>query len=339
MNYKNFSIRGINPETGRKKTITLGVPNITTPHDMVLQHKYLNEPFEIKEIPFELPTERQLAYANGLGIKIPQDACIEDVSALLSRAEDSDSSPNEELIEYATNKELTFSKYIGKKALYNLVFYKLPELDKIAFFCFSVYRYVSDDRHANLDTSPHRDAFYSFAQQYVGDKKFINSILKYEGKDLRYFGTMQITEDDRTFKVNGGSINTIAYKTVSNFLHEKFNTPLTQTKVIQNKIDSDYSRNNSYSKKADSNTPKGMNKRLKRFLIGLGVIIIIMVIINAIGNDGGSSTSQEPVTIPDITQSELEPDTTQEPVVITPEQEQEPSQPDDFSDILLNRNP
>jgi hypothetical protein len=233
VNYKRFSIQGINPSSGRKKTIKLDVPNITTPSKMALEQETIQEPFEINEIPFEEPTDRQQEYAKGLGIDIPADACKEDVSALISRAVDSDSVPNHGLIEYASNKGLTFSEYIGKKALYNLIFYNLNLNDKIAFFCFSVYRYLSDDRHANLDTSPHRDIFYLFAQQYEGDKNFVSSMEKYEGKDLRYFGKIKIEKGNYVTDITGGSIATTAYKTVSNFLHEKFNTPLTKTKTIQ----------------------------------------------------------------------------------------------------------
>jgi hypothetical protein len=233
MNYKHFSIRGINPETGRKKTIKLDVPNNTTPYKMALEQGTINEPFEITGIPFREPTYSQLAYAKDLEVAIPPDACLEDVSALISRAVDSDGVPNQGLIEYASNKGLMFSEYIGKKALYNLIFYKLKLNDKIAFFCFSVYRYLSDDRHANLDTSPYRDIFYSFAQQYEGDKNFVSSMEKYEGEDLRYFGRMKIKKEDEIAEITGGSIATTAYKTVSNFLQTKFNTPFTRTKTIQ----------------------------------------------------------------------------------------------------------
>ena len=274
MNYKQFSIRGTNPETGRKKTITLDVPNITTPNEMVLQQKILDEPLEINEIPFRSPSDRQLEYANDLGIKIPQEACLEDVSALISCAVDFDSAPNQELVEYATNRGLIFSKYIGKKALYNLIFYKLPLVDKIAFFCFSIYRYLSDDRHGNLDTSPNRDAFYSFAKQYEEDKKFTASMMKYEGKDLRFFGSMRIKEGGESKLINGGSIATLAYKTAAEFLHSKFNTPLTYTKKIQGEADFESYRKSSY-KNTSPKTPPNKKDVLK----GFGVILILIGVV------------------------------------------------------------
>jgi hypothetical protein len=280
MNYKRFSVRGINQESGRKKTITLDVPNNTTPYALVLQQKTLNEPLEINEIPFRPPSDRQLEYAHDLGIKIPKDVCLEDVTALISFAVDSDSTPNPELIEYATNKGFMFSEYIGKKSLYDLIFNNLPLVDKIAFFCFSIYRYLSDDRNGNLDASPYRDAFYSFAQQYEEDKKFVASMLTYEGKDLRYFGTMRIKEDNESISVHGGSVSRTAYKTAANYLHSKFNTPLTLTKEIQGETDFNRDR---YSKRSIRNkssnaTHKPVNK--KTVLKGIGIILIV---IGAIG--------------------------------------------------------
>jgi hypothetical protein len=136
MNYKKFSVRGINTESGRKKTIKIDVPNNRNVSEMVLAQGEIKEPFEITEVPFSLPTDRQLSYAQALGITIPPDACLDDVSALISRAVDNDSEPNKGLIEYASNKGLTFSVYVGKKALYNFIFYSLQLYDKIAFFAF-----------------------------------------------------------------------------------------------------------------------------------------------------------------------------------------------------------
>jgi hypothetical protein len=279
MNYKRFSVRGTNPESGRKKTITLDVPNNTTPYAMVLQQKTLNEPLEINEIPFRPPSDRQLEYAHDLGVKIPKDACLEDAIALISFAVDSDSTPNPDLIEYATNKGFMFSKCIGKKSLYNLIFNNLPPVDKIAFFCFSIYRYLSDDRNGNLDTSPYRDTFYSFAQQYEEDKKFVSSMLTYEGKDLRYFGTMRIKEDDEAITVYGGSVSKTAYKIVADYLHSKFNTPLTLTKEIQGETGFNRDR---YSKrpiknKSSNAAPKPADK--KTVLKGIGIILIIIGVV------------------------------------------------------------
>ena len=232
MTYKKYDVKGINPKTGRKKTISIEVPNNKEPREVIEKQIDIVEPFEINETPFPAPTDRQINYANSLGVVIPNDACQYDVSALISRAVDSDSEPNQGLIEFAENQGLLFSKYIGKKSLYDLIFNNLPLIDKIAFFCFSIYRYLSDDRHSNLDTSPHREIFYSFANQFEQDKKFVSSLAKYEGSDLRYFGTLKIRENNFTNTLNGGSVNTSAYKITSEFLNSKFDTPLTKTKII-----------------------------------------------------------------------------------------------------------
>jgi hypothetical protein len=152
-----------------------------------------------------------------LGINIPRGACLEDLSVLISRAVDDDSGPNSGLIEYATSKWLTFSNYIGETALFNFILNKLPLGDKVAFFCFSIYRYLSGDSHINLDTSALRGTFYSFAQQYVSDSSFIESMEKYG-----------IGKGGHIIKIsgNGEDAGMDAYKTVARFLNTSLNTPL-----------------------------------------------------------------------------------------------------------------
>ncbi len=183
---------------------------------MIMINDGYQEPFDVEIIPHPKPTERQLGYAKDLGIKLPKEATSEDLSALISRVTDHDDEPNEGLMKYATNKGFCFSKYIGKKSLYDLIFNKLDLKDRIAFFIFSIYRYLSDDRHANLDTSVHKEKFYSFAEKKVNDNSFLKSIRFYSGADLRYFGTFRVGD----YEIEGASTNTISYKTSVSYLKE-----------------------------------------------------------------------------------------------------------------------
>jgi len=249
MNYKMFKIIGVNSETGRKKTLRLGVPNAITPQEMVLQQGLLKEPLEIEEISFEPATDRQLEYALSLGIKIPHDAYKNDLSALIDRAIEHDNESNPELIEYATDKGMMFSEYIGKNRLYSMIFSELSIVDRIAFFCFSVYRDLSGDMHANLDTSPLREIFYEFAEQYTNDKKFTASLERYAGHELQVFGTVQVESNDGIAIVSGGSVRTYAYKIVAEYLRDKLGTPLTRTKTLS--ADDD----DAYAEEFSRNTP------------------------------------------------------------------------------------
>lgn len=214
MNYKHYKIKGKHVETKRVRTVKIDAIN---EDDAIKEaHSHNLETVDSVEIlPFEPPTERQLEYATSLNIELPEGVCKQDVSALISRSVDRDGIPNEGLIDFATNRKLFFSKYIGKTALYNWVFYELPDLDRVAFFIFSIYRYISDNRHSNLDTHPHYEKFYEFANSIVGDERFMKSMNKYSGADLKFFGELT-TPDGWTH--TGGSVNTIAFKAAREFL-------------------------------------------------------------------------------------------------------------------------
>jgi hypothetical protein len=217
MNHKLYKVSGVFADTKRKRTRTIAAKNENHAKEIMINDGYL-EPFEIIEVDFEKPTERQIEYAKDLGIEIPDNATKQDLSALISRHLENDSDPNPELYEFADKRGFLFSKYIGKKALYNLLFNNLEDVDKIAFFAFCVYRYLSEDRHANLDTSPHRDIFYDFANKMVNDESFVRSLNNYSGEDLRYFGKLRI---DNNVQIYGGSVNTKAFKTTVSYLKEK----------------------------------------------------------------------------------------------------------------------
>ena len=146
------------------------------------------------------------------------DVCQYDASAILSRKYDNDSIPNPELLLYATECHLKSSYYIGKKALYDLIFSNLDLRDKIAFFVFCIYRYTTNDRQGNLNKSPHRDLFYAFSDDNITNDAFIKSMNKYSGRELRFFGTLTIDHVQTT----GGSTRTIAYKTAIEFLRKHF---------------------------------------------------------------------------------------------------------------------
>ncbi len=179
-----------------------------------------------------LPTERQIAYARDLGIAIPENISREDLSHMISKVVDKDSDPNPGLVEYAQGKGILVSPHMGKRSLYSLIFSSLSGEDKIAFFAFSIYRWLSDDRRANLDNHPNKDAFYEFAKSVADNESFQKSMNRYSGDSLRFFGTLNVQGKDATLEHTGGSTGTIAYKTAAEFLKNKFNLPLFKTKTI-----------------------------------------------------------------------------------------------------------
>lgn len=217
MNHQIYKVSGINEATNRKKSIKLeGLSEDDAIESASKQG--LKEITAIEIVPFDLPTERQLDYAKSLGLIIPNASTKEDVSALISKRVDKDGTPNQGLLEFATNKRIFLSNYIGKTALYEQIFSSLTNRDKIAFFAFSIYRYISDDRYANLDTHANKDLFYEFADSTINDDRFMKSLNKYNGSDLKFFGEFT-TINGWTY--TGGSVDSIAFKEARSFLIEK----------------------------------------------------------------------------------------------------------------------
>lgn len=216
MNYNYYSVKALYLQTKRKRTVKVEAFDENEVKEQLLLTGF-SEPFEITQIPFPEPTEEQIAACRAHGSILPADACQFDASAIISKEIARDSIPNPDLLHFATAKKIKLSYYIGKKALYDVIFYTLENEDKIAFFIFAIYRFTSNDRQANLDSSPHRDIFYEFANSKISDLSFVRSMNKYHGSELRYFGKINVDG----YEYTGGSKNTIAYKDSLTFLKEK----------------------------------------------------------------------------------------------------------------------
>ena len=215
MNYRIYRCKGLYLQTKRKRSVNIEAFDENDATEQLRQAGFA-EPFEIERIPFPEITDSQ---KEALGNIYLGDVCQYDASEILGRQYSNDSVPNPELISYAIGCGMKFSYYIGKKALYDQIFRTLELKDKIAFFVFCVYRFATDDRKGNLNTHLYRDLFYTFAEENRANESFIKSMTKYSGKELRYFGTLTI---NGTTSYDGGSKNTIAYKTAISFLKQHF---------------------------------------------------------------------------------------------------------------------
>ncbi|MBA4302894.1 MAG: hypothetical protein C0424_01580 [Sphingobacteriaceae bacterium] len=226
---KEFQVKALFLATNRKRNITISAKDESDVKEKLHTMGYI-EPFEIQELPPEPPTEAQLNYANNLKIQVPSDATKEDLSALIQKSLDHDSDPNPDLIEFANEMGLHFSKFIGKKSLYSFIFHNLELKDKIAFFVFSIYRWLSDDRKGNLSKHQHKEVFYEFANQQLSNNQFLKSMTKYSGSELRFFGLIKFDDGGESY---GGSENTIAYKTCAEFLNHKFGVKKSKTITLK----------------------------------------------------------------------------------------------------------
>jgi hypothetical protein len=286
---KHFKAKALFAQTNRMRTVNIVGRSISDVYRTLKKEGFV-EPFTVEELFFS-PSEAQLKYAKDLNITVPQSASSDDVSALISKRVDGDSDPNPDLVDYASGKGFVFSNYIGKKTLYNLIFYQLPLEDKIAFFVFSVYRWLSDDRGGNLDKHKHREVFYEFAKKHVSDEKFTNSMLNYSGEDIRFFGTLKWSDGDEHF---GGSTSTIAYKTCVDFLRYRLGVQNHISKTITSKTDSSYSKNSKNIQTSTKEASGAASGCITAFVIFVAVCVVIFYVVKSCTS--GDETQEKDAT-------------------------------------------
>ncbi len=132
---------GINPKTNRKNKRVYETRREEQAIKCAIDEGF-EAPFEVTAIPFDPPSERQLDYANSIGIYVPPEACRYDVSAMLSRYEDDDEEPvDEKIAKMANIYGIMFSRYAGKKAILNKA-HQLPKMEYNGF----IYA-ISDNRN------------------------------------------------------------------------------------------------------------------------------------------------------------------------------------------------
>lgn len=236
MSWHRFKVKGKHYLTKRMRTIDVVARSDTAAKQKAITKKLL-PPFSCEEISFDPPTKTTINNAQKAGIEIPLNASNDDVISLIEGK--GDIMPAAGLMAFAERWDIYFSQYISNKNLYNLLFKDLLPINKAAFFIFSIYKFLSNDKKANLETHPYKDIFYEFATAVLDDKRVLRSINNYQGEQLCYFGkTIDMPTDYKS-----GSMNTIAYKSALCFINKHFTetfmptaTPTNTSTVPKTKI-------------------------------------------------------------------------------------------------------
>ncbi|MGN0444198.1 MAG: hypothetical protein ACI4F5_06260 [Acutalibacteraceae bacterium] len=117
VNYNRYEVFGINDKTNRRNKKVFECFDESEAVDYA-KKAGLTEPFEVVAVPHKPPTERQIEYALGLGITIPEGACMHDVSALISRVVDDDENVADRYtVANAVKKKIFLSRYSGRKII------------------------------------------------------------------------------------------------------------------------------------------------------------------------------------------------------------------------------
>lgn len=157
-------------------------------------------------------TNMQRDYAKRIGIILPEEATESDARALIDRALDDDMEASKGLLDYAREKGMLCSDYIGSKALHNQLFDNLSVEDRTSFFCFCIYKFHIRGDEENLLNHPKKAVFEAFGKQYAKDTYFQESLEEYVGEELIAFGKSKQLVNGVLKNVYGGSIYTRAYK-------------------------------------------------------------------------------------------------------------------------------
>lgn len=238
-----YKISGKNIDSGRKRTITHQAIDEMTAKAYAEREGI--EILEIIQLPEESPTERQIEFAQSLGIKIPHNVTKYELSDLISISVDKDKPSEIRHIKFAKIYGVECTQYIGKKSLFDKIQSELikpgNELNMLSWFSFRVYReLVSGQVNPELD-DPSDPIFTSVAQELITDEKIIKSIRRYAGRDLIWFGEWKSPSG---YLMSGGSVQTIAYKTISTILREKLSLSI-RTKINNEELSTQGSNNDS----------------------------------------------------------------------------------------------
>lgn len=120
MNYAIYSVTGINSLTNRKNTRKYECKNENEAMQLATADGLIDVE-NIKPLPFDPPTERQIEACKKHYRIIPPNACQRDVSSLMTKEIDGEDDAPLELIRQADSLGLHFSYLAGKQTLENLI--------------------------------------------------------------------------------------------------------------------------------------------------------------------------------------------------------------------------
>ncbi len=226
-----FRIEGYGRESGRRRKRTY---EGQTEQEAILRASEDGTVVEtVRQLPDELASERQIAYATGVGLAFPPYTTMREMSDLLNRYEhERDYEEKDEvapirLRQWAEDLGVITTNYVGKIALFSQVTARLNEPgkeQKLALWF--TYLVVRDRQRADwnhpADSRVDHDIVRSIAEELAEDNQVIRSMRRYEGWELISFGEKA---DSNGWLHGGGSKQTIAYMATRRLIKERRGIP------------------------------------------------------------------------------------------------------------------
>jgi len=216
----DFEVRGIGRETRRRRKRVYRACDEGEARQMAEADGMVVE--RIQMLPDEPATEAQLSYAIDLGLSVPDNATKDELRDILSCHLEHDKPASERHKSFAKAYRVHHTRFVGKRFLFSMIFAALQERGRerelVSWFAYRVYRELV---HGGTDAhiaGPDDPVIQAVADELVNDEAVLNSIKRYVGSDLIWFG--EWTAPDHTVHT-GGSNRTIAYKRTSQLLGDK----------------------------------------------------------------------------------------------------------------------
>jgi hypothetical protein len=266
----SFEIIGKGKDTGRTRKRIYSAASESKARELAEKDGTLVE--QVVELPPEPPTESQLAYARDLGLPIPQNATKADVSDLISVKVDRDKPSTPRHRAFAELFGLEATPYVGKRALFNRIQATLcepgREKELLSWFTYRVYRELTGAKDDLPVQGPNDPLIIKIAESFVRNEQVINSIRRYKGGELIWFGEWTTPDG---YVHQGGSNRTAAYKEVSSSVKQVFSLPeRSPRKVLA-------SANSAMAPKNPRQTPSGCLPVIALMLLIPAVLLSFMV--------------------------------------------------------------
>lgn len=201
MNYMVFEGDGLFLETGKRRKIHIEAFSEEEARLSLAESGYDPASLNISRAQFEPPTERQIAAMQAHKNKIPQNACKDDISFLMTKIIEEQREPDKRLIQFATEQKVMFSYFTGEKSLYSCIWNTFDTNRKAAFYLLCVKK--------DMTGRWEFDSWENYLQKasvLLSDLKFRNSFKRYLNSGFYGFTEETVSRDTNCYKIARESV-------------------------------------------------------------------------------------------------------------------------------------
>lgn len=180
MNMGNYSVRGLNPKTNRRKKASTYAFSEEEAVDLIRSRTELQPPYE----SWSNYTVVADKYENDYGIPIPKGATTEDALRFINSIEYGDRDPmTRGLFEYMATKRIPASRLEGPMYAISAIIQNISGEELVAFYAYSVDCNLHKQQIGNILESPKYQTYQAIAKEAVKDPNAIRSLKERQAPD------------------------------------------------------------------------------------------------------------------------------------------------------------